>query len=163
MNGYDVTRSGMTWAVRQSFVQYVTHAHGDIEVFAPATADAAGFTWPASEVITADSGERSIVLGGGVLFTAHGGLLHVPLHGLVLHESAGSYALAMRTAGSSERVVVEGSLRSVATQDGSEAHIVDDPALHADAVDLFGGNYAAGTVFSPFVVILARSTADRSA
>lgn len=156
MTVVDPSRSGMTWAVRDSLVRYIGGAGGTIEVGPPASATDAGFSWPAARAhLDAATGVTRIGLDGWVRLSAHEGLLEVPLRDLELVIGDGAVTLSTLPAVGRPTIVVHGATRRVDAAEGITAWVVDEPALHADVVDWFGGQYPAGTPFAPLVIVLA--------
>ncbi len=156
MTTLDPSRSGMSWAVRPSFVEYVARTGGDITVHAPAVMHEQGFGWPATTA-TAPAGSPTalrVELAGAVSFFAHGGMLDITLGGLVATVDDGVLRLHAITSDGSEVTVVEGPCAPTTAVDGVEAWVAH-PALHPDAVDWFGGNYPAGTGFAPLLLTVS--------
>lgn len=156
MTALDPDRSGMSWAVRPSFVEYVARTGGDITVHAPAVMHEQGFGWPATTA-TAPAGSPTalrVELAGAVSFFAHGGMLDITLGALVATVQDGVLRLTATIADGTELRVVEGPCAPAAAVDGVRAWLAH-PVLHADAVDWFGGNYPAGTAFAPLLLTLA--------
>lgn len=156
MNAIDPSRSGVSWSVRESLLQYVARAGGVIEVTPPASAHDAGFSWPAVGLIhDPATGSACLRLDGAVRLSAHDGLLEVPLNALALHIDDGIGRLVSDADPSKPVVIVHGSVREVTAAEGVTAWVIDEPVLHADVVDWFGGQYPAGAPFAPLIVATA--------
>lgn len=158
MTAFDPARSGVSWAVRPSLLQYVGRSGGLIEVTPPASAHDAGFSWPVARLMhDPATGALRVGLDGAVRLSAHEGLLDVPLGGLELHIADGVGQLLTQADPTAPVVIVHGEARAVPAVDGVTAWVLDEPALHADVVDWFGGQYPAGAPFAPLMLALAHS------
>ncbi|NRG41040.1 HtaA domain-containing protein [Rathayibacter sp. VKM Ac-2835] len=145
----------LSWAVRDSFVHYVTMlSHGTAETSGGAQRDGAGrFVFPVDR-LDQDGDDWRIAFRGAVRFQAHHGFLDVQLHDphLVVGPSGG--VLLARTAADSRDLVPLVVTPGVPpVYDEGVLHWSGLPSqLTGSAVGLFGETYEAGTPFAPIEI-----------
>lgn len=162
MTSYDASRSGITWAVKESLIRYVMSSEGEIFVNSPATTSAGGFSWTADSISEEhESNNLTMTLAGGVSIQAHGGLMSLPLEKLAVSVSGQTARLTSGASPTgSDLTIVTGDVRQAESETDAFLWVVDKPRLHEDVVDWFGGQYNAGTVFAPMIIVCTPNNPD---
>jgi hypothetical protein len=156
----------LTWAVKASFLAYVSRMRGRITLVEPAYPAAAGFAFPHAPVAyrgeaggtAPDAGERAVPVGelaftGGVAFSAHGGMLDVTLAEPVLVFDGKGTLLTVadiaRPGSGTRRVIATLACGPYAPTDETIAFV---PLLTEDGSALFGSVYPPGEALDPLFV-----------
>ncbi len=151
-----MTDAGLTWAVKDSFVAYVSSlADGEISTSdgATTTSDGTEFHFPLVGVdgLEADGSAGRLRFGGTITFAGHWGMLQLTLGNPVLTLGPGSSQLLAE---------IRGQLRPLADLPAMRPERDDAglswagwiPALTSDGAREFQGTYAAGEELAPLEV-----------
>lgn len=156
----DLRRSGVSWGVLRSLLDYVQRVDGRITAAPPAKATAVSFDWPIETVAGYTDTNRPpacVMLTGALRLWAHDGLLDVRLRSLALYR-VGDYLELTIDEGPGRRVgLVRGEYRRAAAQADVHAWVVPEPRLVSEAQHMFGGRYPEGLPFDPLLLALVQS------
>ncbi|MFD7206585.1 HtaA domain-containing protein [Streptomyces sp. NPDC059893] len=150
-------RGVLRWAVKTSFVHYVTTiAAGTCEVSDGAELDADGvFQFPLAEASEGADG-WTLRFGGAAHFFAHRGFLDVELRGLALTLPAGGRGSALGVAAANGEHIALASVASAVPAPGNGvlrwSQLV--PSLTEAGSELFGTVYPAGSDLAPLDVVV---------
>lgn len=144
--------NALTWAVRGSFLRYVTViACGSFDVAGGVTVDGDGvFAFPVQRVASEGEDWR-LSFAGSVHFLAHHGLLDVLIRDPEIVIGPDGGVLATHTGVDPDELLAVVALGAAApTRSGAELTWTAIPStLAVSAVDLFGTVYPAGTEMAP--------------
>jgi hypothetical protein len=146
--------TGMAWAVKDSFLRYVTASGGSIAVLDPAGMTAGSqFYFPLLDDSGFDPTRRTgaIRFTGSVIFTAHVGMLRIALKDPVLDISERAVLLADVDEGR-ELPIAEVRLPEPSDTGGIVMWRDARAFLLPESVALFGGTYRQGEELAPITV-----------
>jgi hypothetical protein len=142
--------AALRWAVKSSFVGYVTAVGGTIEASAPASVNDAGYTFP-RVAGPGDSGEgRLLKFRGTVTFAAHEGLMRLKIADPWIDLDAEHGQLSVAAGPAAERTAFADLDIPAPFADGSLLCWAEVSARLAESgVAAFDYHYPAGTELSP--------------
>ncbi len=146
---------GLYWAVRESFVGYVS-GNPDGQVFGDLGVETDGegtFRFPLESARRIEGGWR-IRFQGVVRFVAHGGMLDVTLASPVVVLDASGGSLAVASEDRDLRILEVSPADPVDVEGGWLVFPPLATALTSHGATVFGDVYAAGTPFAPLQIAL---------
>ena len=178
-SGCEVASGSLAWGVKESFRSYVGSAiaNGSWEVSDGADYTTPQFSWTApSGAIDPRSGLGEVAFTGTIVFTGHGGVLHLELRDPVIHSGDDGATLVLDVLSNDpegavaidEQDVVVATLPSDAVTNwdagGTRAWEAIEPVILTEAgAAAFGGFYAAGDELDPIALEVTLSDECASA
>jgi hypothetical protein len=144
--------------VRRSFIEYVERSGGSVAAEGGAVVDVGMSSWPLVAAEGFESGDPTgrLTFAGTVRFTAHFGMLHVPLSApaLEVRQGAGELEIADPALDDRRLVIATVRLAAVGALPGYRAWVAEEVALTVAGSVLFGGVYAPGERFDPLIAVI---------